>query len=213
MGQVICPSTSELNDRRAPRQRLAASPAGIGFLRGALLPLPGRHGAAWITGAEPGRNTGSQQCGAEGWGEGTDADALQRDAGAPGLPRGPGWKMAWSLRVQGVKVVPWKHQTGARLPVKATNPVQPSVAAAARAAANRSRQRVSDRPGLGTCGARGLHYHWTCPTAPGSCPACAQRPAGNPPGHPWLPQTAAPGLRTELIIGYFAWSPALPAVG
>lgn len=59
--------------------------------------------------------------------------------------------MAWSLRVQGAKVAPGKHQTGVRLPVQATNPVQPSVAAAARAAASRSRQRASDRPGLGIC--------------------------------------------------------------
>lgn len=80
--------------------------------------------------------------------------------------------MAWSLRVQGAKVAPGKHQTGVRRPVQATNPVQPSVAAAAKAAANRSRQRASDRPGLGTCRREGwISTRHRDPLAPGSRPA------------------------------------------
>lgn len=62
-----------------------------------------------------------------------------------------GYSALWGSRVQGVKVAPGRHQMGVRWPVQATNPMQPRVAAPARAAANRSRQRVSDRPGLGTC--------------------------------------------------------------
>lgn len=63
--------------------------------------------------------------------------------------------MVWGSRVQGTKAAPGRCQTGARWPALATNPMQPKEAARARAAANRSKEHASDRPGLGTYGREG----------------------------------------------------------
>lgn len=75
------------------------------------------------------------------------------------VPRSPN-PPARGPRVQGAKAAPGWRQTGARWWAQATNPVQPKAAAAARATANRSRERASDRSGLGTCGQEGVIRSW-----------------------------------------------------
>lgn len=102
----------------------------------------------------PGGGPGSQ-----GWSWGGDPrlERCARGGGGSGfwaVPKAPN-PPAWGSRVQGAKAAPGWRQTGARWSARATNPVQPKAAAAARATANWSRERASDRSGLGTCGQRG----------------------------------------------------------
>lgn len=102
----------------------------------------------------PGGGPGSQ-----GWSWGGDPRLKRCERGGGGsgfwaVPRLPN-PPAWASRVQGEKAAPGWRQTGARWSAQATNPVQPKAAAAARATANRSRERASDRSGLGTCGQEG----------------------------------------------------------
>lgn len=182
----------------------AARPAGTGRTDTRALLLPPR---------PPGGGPGSQDRSrrdpsSQSWGAGR-----RRGAGRAGAWRTGGGRR---LRVQGAQAAPGKHQTG----IQATSPVQPRVAAAARAAANRSRQRASDRPGLGTCRQEGrVSPRPTAPGPPGR-PVPTHGPRTQAAGHP-DPRGHSGSARkpelapSELLIGYFVaarvdWPPDHP---
>lgn len=124
------------------------------------------------------------------WGEpGGDGSGFWAEPASPNPPAGPEWRTGRGSKVQGTKTAPGRRQIRAGWPALATSPGQPRAAVPARVAANRSRERASDRPALGSCGGRGRDQH----RGSGRLIGCWGSPR---PLHRWflfLPTPNAPG--------------------